>query len=83
MEVSRSDIDVYIETQDSEFVRELERISLKLSIISGKFDKKSPLGKEIILNHVVIQNLERYKQITNEKDILYPKAGLRREDQVG
>ncbi|MBU1199792.1 MAG: nucleotidyltransferase domain-containing protein [Nanoarchaeota archaeon] len=58
-----SDIDIYIETQNKNLKKELEQIDSKLSIKIGKFDKENLLAKEIIKDHVIIQNTERYYQL--------------------
>ncbi|MFH1211955.1 MAG: nucleotidyltransferase domain-containing protein [Candidatus Woesearchaeota archaeon] len=55
-----SDIDIYIETDDRTIKENLKVISEKLSIKIGKLDKENPLTKEIIKNHVIIQNAERF-----------------------
>jgi predicted nucleotidyltransferase len=55
-----SDIDIYVETEDSALKRRLEKIDARLSIKIGKFEKDSLLIKEIIKNHIIIQNAERY-----------------------
>ncbi|MCX6710264.1 MAG: nucleotidyltransferase domain-containing protein [Candidatus Woesearchaeota archaeon] len=62
-ETSESDIDVYLETQNRELKEKLSEISEKLSIKIGKLDKENLLVKEIIKNHVIIQNAERFYQL--------------------
>lgn len=61
-----SDIDLFIETENSDLKKELSFLSSKLSIKIGKYDKTSDLIKEIEKNHIVIKNLEGY----------YEKAGV-------
>ena len=61
-----SDIDIYVETDDSALKNNLRKISEKLSIKTGKLDKDSPLTREIIRNHVVIQNVQRLYEIHEE-----------------
>lgn len=55
-----SDVDVYIETNDSNLVRKLSGISSRLSIKSGILRKDSELAREIVNNHIIIQNVERF-----------------------
>ncbi|MBS3142490.1 nucleotidyltransferase domain-containing protein [Candidatus Woesearchaeota archaeon] len=61
---STSDIDIYIETSQPTQKEKLQKISPKLSIKLGNFDKDSPLGKEIKRNHIIVQNVERFCQLT-------------------
>lgn len=58
-----SDIDIYIETNDSSLKQKLSKISDKLNIKIGNFDKDSALGKEIIKNHIIIQNISRFYKL--------------------
>lgn len=58
-----SDIDIYIESTETKLKEKLSIISEKLSIKTGKLDKENLLTKEIIKNHVIIQNFERYFQL--------------------
>jgi predicted nucleotidyltransferase len=67
-ETKDSDIDVYIETGDLKLKESLSKISDKLSIKWGKLDKNSLFAKELVKNHVIIQNRERYEQIIKQKD---------------
>jgi predicted nucleotidyltransferase len=60
LENKDSDIDLYVETKSTTLKKKLESISDKLSIKIGEFNKDSALAKEIIKNHVIIQNVERY-----------------------
>ena len=55
-----SDIDIYLETNDSKIRDKLKEINSKLSIKIGKFDITSLLIKEIIKNHVIIKGLEDF-----------------------
>ncbi|HLC55697.1 MAG TPA: nucleotidyltransferase domain-containing protein [Candidatus Nanoarchaeia archaeon] len=57
---ARSDIDIYVETKDQKLKQKLQKISEKISIDIGEIDSKSMLGKEIIKNHIIIQNPERF-----------------------
>ncbi len=72
---NHSDIDVYVETINRKLKNKLMLISEKLKIKLGNFNKDSLLSKEIIKDHVLVQNKERfYALIKNEKDQLYSKA---------
>jgi len=63
LEKKDSDIDVYIETEDLNLQKELSKISKKLSIKIGNLNKESPLTKEIIKNHIIIQKVERFYEL--------------------
>ncbi len=58
-----SDIDIYIETKDNILKEKLKQISSKLSIKIGAFNKEGLLEKEIIKNHILIQNSERFYEL--------------------
>jgi predicted nucleotidyltransferase len=60
----RSDIDIYVETEDEGLRKRIQRISDKLSVKIGAFRKDSDFGAEIVKNHVVIQNAERFCRLT-------------------
>ncbi|MFP4524106.1 MAG: nucleotidyltransferase domain-containing protein [Candidatus Woesearchaeota archaeon] len=60
----RSDIDLYIETDNRALKKEVEDISEKLEVKAGKLDKNSLLSKEIVKDHVVLQNAERFYDLT-------------------
>ncbi len=55
-----SDIDIYIETTSQELKEEVAKISSKISIKIGKYDKNNLLIKEINKNHVIIKGVEEY-----------------------
>lgn len=55
-----SDIDIYIETKDRKVKKQVEEINSKINIKIGQFDKKSPLIKEIIENHIIIKGFEEF-----------------------
>jgi predicted nucleotidyltransferase len=55
-----SDIDLYIETKDRALKTEIESLSPRLSVKIGKYDRKSPLIREIERNHVIVKGGERY-----------------------
>lgn len=63
MERKESDIDIYIETKDTGLKEKLSKISDKLSIKIGALNKDDLLTKEIIKNHILIQNAERFYQL--------------------
>ncbi len=60
----KSDIDVYIKTQDRGLKRDLERIHSKLSIKTGEFDRSSILIREIEKDHVILRGVEEYYEKT-------------------
>ncbi|MFH0836857.1 MAG: nucleotidyltransferase domain-containing protein [Candidatus Aenigmatarchaeota archaeon] len=55
-----SDIDVYIDTNGKKLKNELERTDSRISVKLGNYDRKSPLGKEIEKNHVILKGMEDY-----------------------
>ena len=59
-----SDIDLYIETEDKKLKERITQISKKLSVKIGKLDKENLLTKEIVKNHIIIQNIERFYEAT-------------------
>jgi len=59
-EKSKSDIDVYIETQSSKIKRGASKINNKFSIKIGKYDKKNLLIKEIEKNHIIVKGFEEF-----------------------
>ena len=59
-ETKKSDIDIYIETIDRKIKKDLEVIDSKVNVKIGKYNKKSPLIKEIEKNHVIIKGVEKY-----------------------
>ena len=59
-----SDIDLYIETTDETTKAAVRAISSKISLKTGTFDTTTPLAKEIIKNHIIIQNTERFYHLT-------------------
>ena len=63
----KSDVDIYIETESLELKKEVEKINSKIDVKTGKFDKYSPLIKEIMENHVIIKGVERYYDESFEK----------------
>lgn len=61
-----SDIDIYIETQDSRIRNNLELLDSKLSIKIGTFDKEATLAKEIVRNHVILKGVDRYYELIHQ-----------------
>ena len=55
-----SDIDLFVETKNKKMKEELENINSRLSIKIGMFDNETPLGKEIINNHLIIKGVELF-----------------------
>ncbi|MBW2983441.1 nucleotidyltransferase domain-containing protein [Candidatus Woesearchaeota archaeon] len=61
---SKSDIDIFVETDDRALKTRLSSLSEKLGIKIGKLQKENPLTQEIIKHHVIIQNTERFYRAT-------------------
>ena len=57
---SDSDIDVYLETNDSKIKNKVKELNSKLSIKIGEFDINSLLIKEIIKNHIIVRGIEEF-----------------------
>jgi predicted nucleotidyltransferase len=62
--VQKSDIDVYIETDDREVKKELERRHSRLSVKIGTWDPENLLIQEIAKYHVIVKGVERYYERT-------------------
>lgn len=60
----KSDIDLYIETDDRIVKRELERYHSKLSVKIGLWDPENLLIQEIAKNHVIVKGVERFYEKT-------------------
>ncbi|KDE54307.1 nucleotidyltransferase family protein, partial [Methanoculleus sp. MH98A] len=60
----KSDIDLYIETDDREVKRELERCHSRLSVKIGTWDPENLLIQEIAKNHIIVKGVERYYEKT-------------------
>lgn len=56
----KSDIDLYIETEDSKLKRNVEGINSRISVKTGGFDAGSPLIREIIKNHVILSGIDEF-----------------------
>lgn len=59
-ESNRSDIDVYIESENLSLKKSYSKLDSKLSIKLGKWDGENLLIKEIIGNHILIKGGELY-----------------------
>jgi predicted nucleotidyltransferase len=55
-----SDIDIYIETTDTNLKKQAESIDSRIRIKIGNYDKDNILIKEIQKNHVIIKGVEEY-----------------------
>jgi len=55
-----SDIDMYIETLNTDVKKQIEQRHSLLSVKVGEFDPKSMLIREIIKDHVIIKGVEVY-----------------------
>ncbi len=67
LETKTSDIDIFVETNNKQTREDLELLSNKLSVKMGDFDNNSLLGKEILNNHIVLQNVERFLYLQDER----------------
>mgnify|MGYP006302915405 CR=1 FL=1 len=59
-ETKNSDIDIYINSDSKKEKDLIQELSDRIELKSGKFDKNQPLEKEIIKNHVVLNNIEGF-----------------------
>ncbi len=65
LEKKDSDIDIYVGTKSRTVKKTVEDIYSKINVKIGSFDKKSPLIKEIIKDHIIIRGIEVfYEQIS-------------------
>ena len=55
-----SDIDLYVDTNKRDLRRRIEEVNSRLSVKIGRFDKKTPLGKEIVKNHIMLRGAEQF-----------------------
>lgn len=55
-----SDIDIYMETKNRSMKKELQLLDSKLSVKIGKYDRESPLIREIEKSHVIIKGIEEF-----------------------
>ena len=56
----RSDIDIYIESEDQSIKQKLKILDARASVKLGKYDVNNLLIKEIDKNHVIIKGVEEY-----------------------
>ena len=56
----KSDIDVFIESNNRNIKKELSLLDSELSIKIGKYDKNNNLIREIEKNHVIIKGVDKY-----------------------
>lgn len=59
-----SDIDIFIETNDKKLKEEIKKINEKISVKIGFLEKNNLLTKEIEKNHIIINNVQRYYELT-------------------
>jgi predicted nucleotidyltransferase/predicted transcriptional regulator len=55
-----SDIDIYIDSEDSSIKKSVERLNSKISAKIGNYNEDSLLIREINKNHVIIKGAEQY-----------------------
>ncbi len=60
----RSDIDLFIETDDRNLKKRLEENYTALSVKIGLFDLDNPLIREIVKDHIIIKGVEKYFEKT-------------------
>ena len=58
----KSDIDLYVETNDMKLKSAIELLDSKLSVQIGRFDTKSLLIREIEKNHLIVKGIEEYTE---------------------
>ncbi len=61
----RSDIDLFIESEDRTLKKRLEGQYSALSVKIGIFDHENPLVREIIRDHIIIKGVEAYFEKTS------------------
>jgi len=55
-----SDVDLYIETRDGAMKGELERLSSRLSLKTGPYDRENPVIRELERDHVIVKGVEAF-----------------------
>lgn len=60
----RSDIDLFIETEDRILKKRLEDQYMALSVKIGPFDMGNPLIREIMKDHIIVKGVEDYFEKT-------------------
>lgn len=58
-----SDVDLFIQTKDTNVKKKIQLINFKLNVKIGDFDKNSFLGKEILKNRVIINGVEKFYEL--------------------
>ncbi|MFH1409339.1 MAG: nucleotidyltransferase domain-containing protein [Nanoarchaeota archaeon] len=58
-----SDIDLFVETKSKALKEKIENISDKLSVHIGSLGSTSGFGREIINNHIILQNVARFYRL--------------------
>ena len=58
LENKNSDIDIYIETNNSKIKKDIENINSKINVKIGIYNKNNLLIQEIKKNHVIIKGIE-------------------------
>ena len=61
----RSDIDLFIESEDLTLKKRLEGQHPSLSVKIGAFDRENPLVREIIKDHIILKGVEAYFEKTS------------------
>ncbi len=59
-ESKSSDIDIYVNTDSKKDKKLIENISEKINIKFGSFDKGNPLFKEMVRDHIILNNVEGF-----------------------
>ncbi|MCD6246838.1 MAG: nucleotidyltransferase domain-containing protein [Candidatus Diapherotrites archaeon] len=59
-----SDIDIYIETNNTKVKKQVEMVNSKIRVKTGLFNINSKLIKEIIKNHVIVRGVEVFYEKT-------------------
>ena len=60
MQNNKSDIDIFVESDDRNIKSDIEMINSRLSVKIGPFDKNNPLIKEIVKDKVIVCGFERF-----------------------
>ncbi len=61
-----SDIDMYIETKSRNVQRNVQEIHSKINVKIGVFERKSPLIKEIIKDHIILRGSEVFYEYISQ-----------------
>jgi predicted nucleotidyltransferase len=56
----RSDIDLFVESEDRAIKKRLEGLHPSLTVKIGVFDRENPLVREIMKDHIIIKGVEVY-----------------------